>query len=130
MDHPDTERGDYVAGLLAALTYIDNVGFHGIATTLTGPEPKIDPNWAPLIRNARIAVAVTAWPDDLMVAADKFIAAAEALTTVLGRRDLTAVVDPAKELHIAYHALSDAGWLRLASAAGVVSNSEQAGHQH
>lgn len=49
-----------VAGLPAVLTHIDTVCFHGVATTLTGTDPKINRNWAALVRNARIAVPVTA----------------------------------------------------------------------
>ncbi|AOY74154.1 hypothetical protein ARZXY2_4655 (plasmid) [Arthrobacter sp. ZXY-2] len=121
-----------LAGVLAALTHIDTVGFHGIATTLTGAEPKIDRNWPALIRNARIAVAVTAWPEDLRPAADRFTAAAEDLVAALERRDISAVADPATELHIAYHALSDAGWIHLASTAGISSGHDHndAGHSH
>jgi hypothetical protein len=134
VDHsnPGREAPLSVAGLLAALTCIDTVGFHGIATTLTGAEPRIDRNWAALIRNARIAVAVTAWPEDLQAAADRFAAAAETLGVVLERRDVNVVADPAKELHIAYHALSDAGWNHLASTAGISGGGDQhdAGHPH
>lgn len=130
--HQGSETPLPVVGMLAALTHIDTIGFHGIATTLTGAEPKIDRNWAALIRNARIAVAVTGWPEDLRPAADRFTAAAEALVTVLERRDITAVADPAKELHIAYHALSDAGWSHLASRVGIPGGSDHhnAGHHH
>ncbi|WOC63472.1 hypothetical protein RI444_22730 (plasmid) [Paenarthrobacter sp. AT5] len=133
MDHAqDGAQSASVAGLLAALTFIDNVGFHGIATTLTGSEPKIDRNWAALIRNAQIAVAVTALPDELRPAGDRFTAAAEKLIAVLERRDINAVADPAKELHIAYHALSDAGWNHLAGTAGFSAGNDQpgAGHHH
>ncbi|NHW49323.1 MULTISPECIES: hypothetical protein [unclassified Paenarthrobacter] len=127
MDHPDTERTDSIAGLLAALTHIDNVGFHGIARTLTGPEPTIDRNWAPLIRNARIAAGVTAWPAGLHQASERFGTAADNLVAVLERRDLDAVAEPARELHVAYHALSDAGWRHLAAEAGIAGSAE---HQH
>jgi len=126
--HTDAESAVTAAGLLAVLTHIDTVGFHGIATALTGAEPKIDRNWAPLIRNARIAVAVTAWPDELQPAAERFMASAEQLTPVLERRDTAEVANPAKELHIAYHALSDAGWSYLASVAGIPGGEEH-GHE-
>ncbi|MET4901614.1 hypothetical protein PV760_13160 [Paenarthrobacter sp. CC6] len=129
---PGTETPRPVAEGLAALTHIDTVGFHGIATKLTGAEPTIDRNWAALIRNAHIAVAVTVWPEDIRPAADRFTTAAALLVTVLEQRDINAVADPAKELHIAYHALSDAGWSHLASTAGISSGSghHDAGHSH
>ncbi|WP_420179892.1 hypothetical protein [Paenarthrobacter sp. TA1.8] len=123
----DAEPAVTPTGLLAALTHIDTVGFHGIATALTGSEPRIDRNWAALIHNARIAVAVTTWPDELQAASDRFTAAAGQLIPALEERDTGGVVEPAKELHIAYHALSDAGWSYLASTAGV-QGSEDHGH--
>lgn len=135
MDHPETnlEATVLTAGLLAALTHIDNVGFHGIATNLTGPSPKIDRNWSALIRNARIAVAVVGWPDDIQPMADRFTTAAEQLAETLDKRDTDIVTEPAKELHIAYHALSDAGWSHLATTAGITQAGiaqEDTGHHH
>lgn len=126
------------AGVLAALTHIDGVGFHGIATNLTGPEPKIDPNWAGLLRNALIAVLATDWPEGLKPAVERFSAAAQPVIGALSRRDTAAASDTAQELHIAYHALSDAGWTHLAQVAGVPERSEShhrpagahEGHEH
>lgn len=119
------------AGLLAALTYIDNVGFHGIAMNLTGASPKIDRNWAGLIRNARTAVAAIVWPADIQGMAQRFTAAAGQLSEVLEQRDTGAVADPAKELHVSYHALSDAGWDYLAKSAGIPGDeTPHHGHSH
>lgn len=120
---------DGTAGLLAALTYIDNVGFHSIATNLTGESPKIDRNWSGLIRNARIAVAATFWPSEIKTMAERFVEAAGELATVLDRRDTNATAEPAKELHVAYHALSDAGWSYLARTAGLPGE-DKTSHHH
>lgn len=117
------------AGLLAALTHIDNVGFHGIATNLTGASPKIDRNWSGLIRNARIAVAVVGWPNEIQPLAARFTAAAEQLADALEKRDTGTVAEPAKELHVAYHALSDAGWGHLATTADITGE-DKTSHQH
>lgn len=129
-DHRESDLEDAVriAGLLAALTYIDNVGFHGIATNLTGASPKIDRNWSGLIRNARIAVAAVAWPDGIQPMAERFTAAAEQLAGILDQRNTSIVSEPAQELHVAYHALSDAGWSYLATSAGIPQ--EDKGHHH
>lgn len=119
------------AGLLAALTYIDNVGFHGIAMNLTGATPKIDRNWSGLIRNARTAVAVIVWPADIQGMAERFTTAAGQLAAVLDQRDTDAASDPAKELHVSYHALSDAGWDHLAKSAGIPEDgTPHHGHSH
>ncbi|OFI36877.1 hypothetical protein BIU82_10610 [Arthrobacter sp. SW1] len=129
MSHEPHTEG--TAGVLAALAYIDNVGFHGIATNLTGPAPKIDRNWAALIGNARIAVAATRWPEQLNPQVEAFLAAAAKLITALELRDTEASKGPAGELHISYHALSDAGWQHLAGSAGMEpGNAEGHGHHH
>ena len=125
---PNIEAAVRTAGVLAALTHIDNVGFHGIATNLTGASPKIDRNWSGLIRNARIAVAAIDWPDKIQAAAERFTAAAGHLADALDQRDTNIVAEPAKELHIAYHALSDAGWKYLAETSGIPV--EGNGHHH
>lgn len=121
MDYTDAgmEPAVLPAGVLAALTHIDGVGFPGIATTLAGVGPKINRNWVMLIRNSSIAVAVTAWPGDLRPAVERFTDAAEKMVAVLEQNDMTAVVEAANELHIAYRALSDAGWAELARTAGM-----------
>ncbi|MBT2588382.1 hypothetical protein [Arthrobacter sp. ISL-95] len=125
--HTDAEPAVTATGVLAALTHIDTVGFHGIATALTGAEPRIDRNWAPLIHNALIAVAVTTWPPELQPASDRFTAAVGQLIPTLERRDTVGVAETATELHIAYHALSDAKWSYLDSSAGI-QGSEDHGH--
>jgi hypothetical protein len=120
-EHGDAgiEAAVRTAGLVAALTHIDNVGFHGIATNLTGASPKIDRNWSGLIRNARIAVAAIVWPQEIQPAAARFAAAAGELAAAMDRRDTNTIAEPANELHVAYHALSDAGWSHLANTANV-----------
>ncbi|MFW0773018.1 hypothetical protein ACLRGI_07595 [Paenarthrobacter nitroguajacolicus] len=130
MEHAETHPGAAArtAGVLAALTHIDNVGFHGIATNLTGASPTIDRNWSALIRNARIAVAVIGWPTGIQAMAERFTAAADHLADTLDQRDTSIVAEPAKELHIAYHALSDAGWNYLAKTSGIPT--EDNGHHH
>jgi hypothetical protein len=125
---PNVEAVVRTAGLLAALTYIDNVGFHGIATSLTGTSPRIDRSWSGLIRNARTAVAAVDWPNEIQTIAERFAAAAERLAAALDQRDISATAEPATELHVAYHALSDAGWAYLAKAAGIPEEDRTAHH--
>jgi hypothetical protein len=125
---PSIEAAVRTAGLLAALTHIDNVGFHGIATNLSGATPKIDRSWAGLVRNARTAVAAISWPAEIQAMADRFTAAAGQLAAALDQRDADATADPAKELHVAYHALSDAGWAYLAKTAGIPGDENPSHH--
>jgi len=131
----NTNAASGTVGLIAALAYIDNVGFHGIATNLGGPTPKIDRTWAGLVRNARTAVSSVHWPEDVQDLADRFAAAAAQLATAIDQRDTTAAADPAKEIHVAYHALSDAAWNHLAKSAGTYPGGTEhhhnrSGHAH
>lgn len=127
---PNIQGAVWTAGLITALTHIDNVGFHGIATNLTGTSPKIDRNWSGLIRNARIAVAATNWPDEIRTMAERFVSAAGRLAAALDQRDTNATAEPAKELHVAYHALSDAGWAYLAKTAGLPEEGTSTHHHN
>ncbi|WP_346960469.1 hypothetical protein [uncultured Arthrobacter sp.] len=126
---PNVEAVVPTEGLVAALTFIDNVGFHGIATSLTGTAPLVERSWPVLIRNARTAVAVIGWPDELQTLAKRFAAAAGRLAAALDQPDVRATGEPAQELHLAYHALSDAGWAYLARAAGIPEEGRNP-HQH
>ncbi|MCA4135238.1 hypothetical protein [Arthrobacter sp. M4] len=106
------------AGLIAALTHIDGVGFHGIATSIAKPSPTINPEWPALLRNARTVVAATQWPEELTSTAETFVGAAGQLAAALSQQDIQSALVPAKEVHVAYHALSDGGWAHLATLAG------------
>lgn len=130
----DRDRGSEAAvttaGLVAALTHIDHVGFHAISTNLTGASPKIDRNWSGLVRNARVAVAATSWPEEIQPLAERFTAAAGQLAAILDQRDTNIVAAPANELHVSYHALSDAGWGYLTNAAGIPEGDKIPHHDH
>ncbi|WP_077487758.1 hypothetical protein [Sinomonas mesophila] len=129
MTHSDSSHDSgTTAGLIAALTYIDGVGFHGIATSIGKPSPTIDPEWSALLRHARTAVAATAWPEELRQTAETFVDSAGRLAAALDGNDLESSKSPAKELHVAYHALSDGGWKHLSSIAGTAEGS--AAHHH
>lgn len=125
---PNVEAVVLTAGLVAALSYIDNVGFHGIATSLTETAPRIDRSWPGLIRNARTAVAAIGWPNEIQPLAERFTGAAGRLAAALDQRDISATAEPAQDLHVAYHALSDAGWAYLAQAAGIPEEDRTAHH--
>lgn len=116
------------AGLIAALTHIDGVGFHGIATSIGKPSPAIDPEWSALLRHARTVVAATAWPEELRQTAETFVDSAGRLAAALDGNDVDSSKSPAKEVHSAYHALSDGGWKHLSAIAGTAERS--ATHHH
>jgi hypothetical protein len=133
------ESSIQTAGMIAALTHIDGVGFHALATSITKPSPKIDPDWSTLLRNAGTAVASVTWPQEIRRTAERFSAAAGQLAAALDQDDIPSAQAPAREVHGAYHALSDAGWKHLSIAAGTAERSgaaegtgaaEGIGHHH
>ena len=118
------------AGLVAALTHIDGVGFHGIAPSIGRPTGTVDPEWPRMLRNAATAVAVVSWPSGLEETAKTFVDSATRLAEVLGQGDRAAASGPARQVHGAYHALSDGGWEHLAEAAGLAPLAREEHHQH
>ncbi len=132
MTHSDQSNDSAIrtAGMIAALTHIDGVGFHGIATTVSKPTPTINPDWSTLLRNAGTAVAAIEWPDDLHQTVATFVAAAGQLAAALDQHDIPAALAPAREVHGAYHALSDGGWKHLSTAAGTAEAGEAHHHDH
>ena len=125
-----TEHPAQAAGLIAALTHIDGVGFHGIATSIGRPAGTLDPEWPRLLRNAATAVAAVSWPPGLEETARTFIDSAISLAEALGQGDRAAATGPARQVHGAYHALSDGGWEHLAAAAGLTARPREEHHQH
>lgn len=128
MTHSDQSSDTAVrtAGMIATLTYIDGVGFHGIATSIAKPSPTINPDWSTLLRNAGTAVASVTWPEDLHETVETFVAATGQLAAALDKQDIESAKAPAREVHVAYHALSDGGWKHLSAAAGTAGSAETA----
>lgn len=129
---PSRETAAQTASMIAALSHLDGAGFHGIDMELHGAQAAIDPTWSGLVRNARIAVAATVWPDEVRAKAEGFTAAAELLAAALEQGDAKAAADHAREAHGAQHGLSSAGWSYLAGTAGIrgEGGSHQHGHSH
>ena len=108
-------------GLLAALATLADGNLHHVETTLIGDDPEIDPTWiAPLI-NARTAVALVTWPEELEGAAQGFLDDSMPLLMALQDDDLEAAAGAAPEAHAAWHLLRDPGYAYLAEAAGTGS---------
>lgn len=131
-EEPSRETAAQAAGMIAALSHLDGAGFHGIDMALHGAQAAIDPTWSELVRNARIAVAATIWPDDVRAKAEGFTTAAGLLAAALEQGDAKAAADHAREAHGAQHGLSSAGWSHLADTAGIPGEggSHQHGHPH
>ena len=114
--HPDAEdmTQPHPAGLLAALSLIDGVGFHGIDEALNAGEP-LDPEWLGATSHAAIAVSAVIWPADLTEAAQAFVTAAHDLATALETDDAAAAAPLATAAHDAEHELSEAGYAAVES---------------
>ena len=98
--------------MLAALIYLDNVGFHGMDEALNGDAPEIDPSWAGATNNALAAARSVDW-GEVQPQADAFIAAAEELFAALQADDAAAAAAPAAAVHETQHALSHDAYAAL-----------------
>ncbi|QDG87100.1 hypothetical protein [Pseudarthrobacter sp. NIBRBAC000502770] len=128
--NPDSETAAQAGGMIAALSHIDSAGFHGIDMALGGASPTIDPSWAGHVRKARIAAASVSWPDDLQPQLTAFTDAAGRLAAALDEGDTKAASVPAREVHAAWHTLSNRAWNYLAKTSGIEKEGGPAGHQH
>jgi len=131
-DDDDDDAGhattDHV-GVLAALATLADADLHHVETSLIGDEPEIDPTWIAPILNARTAVALIAWPDELHTASENFLADSMPLLMALQEDDLDAAIEVAPTAHASWHLLRDPGYAYLAEAAGTGSMGDD-GHAH
>src|SRR3990170_4868694 len=98
---------------------MDSVGFHAIDTALAESGAKVDAQWLGKTRNARIAVASTAWPKDLAPQAKAFVEAAAKLQAALEQDDPKAAAPAAHDAHEAQHDRSADAYNYLAKQAGI-----------
>ncbi|WP_427016539.1 hypothetical protein ACQCSX_17675 [Pseudarthrobacter sp. P1] len=127
---PGSETAAQTVGMIAALSYIDGAGFHGIDMALGSASPTIDPSWSGHAHNALIAVAAVFWPEELQPQATQFANAAGRLAIALEAGETSAAVLPAREVHAAWHTLSSVGWNHLAKTAGIHGEGDTDRHQH
>lgn len=111
--------------MMAALSYIDGAGFHGIDETLNKPGGQIDASWQGKTRKALVAAKAIEWPADLRGDAQAFSDAAGRLLAALGNDDAAGAAAPATDAHKTQHDLSNKAWEMLGKQAGVESG---AGH--
>lgn len=131
-DGADDDAGHAAAdhvGVLAALATLADANLHHVETSLIGDAPEIDPTWIAPILNARTAVALIEWPEELHEASENFLADSMPLLMALQGDDLDAAVDSATTAHASWHLLRDPGYAYLAEAAGTGSAGDD-GHVH
>ena len=117
-------------GVLAALATLADANLHHVETTLIGDDPEIDPTWLAPITNARTAVALIEWPEELHDAAGAFLDDSMPLLMALQEDDLEAAVEVAPQAHASWHLLRDPGYAYLAEQAGTGSMDGMADHDH
>lgn len=125
--HTGPDNGD----ILAALATLDAASLHHIENTLINDEPAIDPTWIGPLRNARTAVALIEWPEELHDASQAFLDESVPLLEALEADDLEGAAAVATTAHTAWHLLKDPGYAYLAEQAGTGSGggeSEEHGH--
>ncbi len=113
--HPD--NGD----VLAALATLNGANLHHVENVLIGDAPAIDTEWLAPIRNARTAVALIVWPEELEAAADDFLGKSMPLLMALEADNVEDAAASASDAHAAWHLLRDPGYAYLAGQAGLDS---------
>jgi hypothetical protein len=115
-DAGESGEGD----LIAAITFLDGAGFHGIDESIN-EEGEVPGDAASVARKAETVVHLTAWPDDLAEDAETlegiFAALAESLEAE--SPDLEAAGQNAASAHDGLHDFSGRVWAHLHGEAGV-----------
>jgi hypothetical protein len=117
----DEPSGPDHGDLLAALLTLGGVDLHHIEDVLVGQQPEIDPAWLAPLRNARTAVALVVWPEELQPQAEDFLADSMVLVEAIEADDLDAAAAAAAAAHEAGHLLEGPGYAYLAEQAGTGS---------
>ena len=116
-------------GVLAALATLADANLHHVEMTLIGDDPEIDPTWIAPISNARTAVALIEWPEELHTASETFLADSMPLLMALQDDDLDAAVEVVSSAHASWHLLRDPGYAYLADQAGTDAISDDHDHE-
>lgn len=126
----DAAHGHDNGDVLAALATLNAANLHHVETSLIGDDPHIDTTWLAPIRNARTAVALIAWPEELETAADDFLRDSMPLLIALEADSVEDASAVATDAHTAWHLLRDPGYAYLAGEAGLDSMDGDDGHGH
>lgn len=123
----DLTRAASVGQVVAAIAYLDGIGFHGIDTAIAGGE--IPAGTLGKVQKSIAVTAAAAWPTALQPGARELVDHLRALAAAVEAGDVSAAVDPAAAAHDVEHDLSSKAyaWLREAGG-GTAGASAGAGH--
>ncbi len=110
-----------VGAMLAALDILGAAELHHMNTTLVQEGGEIAPAWLGRLRNARTAVAVVDWPEELHELVADFLEQSLHFEEALAEDDAVRAAETVTPAHGAFHALSGAGFALLAEQAGMSS---------
>lgn len=128
-DDSDETAGD-AGAMLAALDILESAELHAVELALIEEDATIDPEWLGRLRNARIAIAVIDWPEELQEPAQAFLDQSMPLETALAEDDAEAAGAVVTATHSAFHALNSAGFDFLAEQAGVAGAAHDEEEEH
>ncbi|MEX1254860.1 MAG: hypothetical protein WEE64_11010 [Dehalococcoidia bacterium] len=104
--------------MMAALYILNNAGLHGIDEAANAGE-ELPEGASGGVDRALLAVALTAWPEDLQAGADTVQTALEDLATALDGTDNAAIAAAATAAHDGQHEFADEAGAMLNEAAGL-----------
>ena len=112
MNPTDLHDAAMVGQVVAAIAYLDGVGFHGIDTAISGGE--IPAGTLGKVQNAAAITAAVKWPSALHEDGDALADALRDLSKAVEGANASAAAEPAKAVHDIEHGLSRKAyaWLR------------------
>lgn len=119
-----------VGAMLAALDILNSAEIHHMDVMLTGDAPEIDPAWLGSLGNARTAVGVVPWPEQLHERVEDFLTESAVLEAAFREDDVVAATGVITATHTAFHVLSVEGFGLLAEHAGMGSGATDHDDDH
>jgi hypothetical protein len=118
-----------VGAMLAALDVLGSAELHIMEQTLVQQGGEIEPAWLGGLRNARTAVGVIDWPEELHQMVANFLEQSMHFEEALAEDDAVRAAQTVTPAHGAFHVLSGAGFAFLAERAGTMAG-EHADDDH
>lgn len=126
MSAADLSDATAVGQVVAAITYLDAVGFHGIDTAIAGGE--IPSGTLGKVQNALAVTTAVRWPSALHDDSAALVDHLRDLVKDLGEGKASVAADPAKAVHDAEHSLSRKAWAWLRDMGGDDHGSDAHAH--
>ncbi|MBU6289555.1 MAG: YcnI family protein [Chloroflexi bacterium] len=123
----DVTHASMVGQVIAAVAYLDGVGFHGVDTAIAGGD--IPVGTLGKVQNAAIVAAAIKWPPALHDDGHALAERLRDLAAAVQAADASAAAEPAKSVHDIEHRLSRKAYAWLREMGGDATSSDSArGH--